>query len=369
MKVMRKGCVHCAVLIALTAALVACPSSADGKHPHGPQYSLYTPTPHGPPPTVPAAEGRTVMELPFNPSQLAFSAGSSKLYVFDVTGKPATYVVPMGAPADSPRQLDPAISDGTGHIVVNDQLKRGYSLVRSGVLNVFNTDTDTLVSTTDKPGCSPQVLAISHTTGMVYGGGMSAKGECLVQFDSDGHIVRENVVAPLSANKNRMVQRIEVDSASGDVVYTDPYSVGRADPNLVEIWRMPVASPGQAQDLGFEPKTNTVYVTVGDFPVISPTKITVVDGRTGKQRAEFSGPGFTNQFAAAGDGRLFVAFFNSNDLYVLSDGSSTLTRFGSLGDIPGSSPSDPKWLVVDTAGQRLFVSPGGDVHQILVYRY
>jgi hypothetical protein len=46
-----------------------------------------------------------------------------------------------------------------------------------------------------------------------------------------------------------------------------------------------------------------------------------------------------------------------------------LAETSSLGDIPGSLPSDPKWVAVDTAGHRLFVSLGGDVHQILVYRY
>jgi hypothetical protein len=362
---MRKGCVHCAVLIALTAALVACPSSTDGKHPHGPQYSPYTPTPHGPPPTVPAAEGRTVMELPFKPSQLAFSAGSSKLYVFDVTGKPATYVVPMGAPADSPRQLDPAISDGTGHIVVNDQLKRGYSLVRSAVLNVFNTDTDTLVSTTDKPGCSPQVLAISHTTGTVYAGGSSDKGECLVQYDPDGRVVRENVVVPHSG----LVQRIAVDSASGDVVYMDPQGVARADQTLTEKWRTPVAGPGQAQDMGFEPKTNTVYVSAGQFPVTSPATISVLDGRTGTRKGQFTAPGWSNQFVSADGGRLFAAFCNSHDLYAISDGSSTLTKFASLADIPGASPTDIVYLAIDTAGHRLFVSPDGDAQAMLVYKY
>jgi hypothetical protein len=47
----------------------------------------------------------------------------------------------------------------------------------------------------------------------------------------------------------------------------------------------------------------------------------------------------------------------------------TLAKFASVGEVPGSSPSDPNWLAVDTAGRRLFVSPGGDGHRILVYRY
>src|SRR5271169_2394469 len=36
---------------------------------------------------------------------------------------------------------------------------------------------------------------------------------------------------------------------------------------------------------------------------------------------------------------------------------------------PDGRPATPKWLAVDTAGRRLFVSPGGDGHRILVYRY
>ena len=204
---------------------------------------------------------------------------------------------------------------------------------------------------------------------MVYGGGASDEGECLVQFDSDGHIVRENVVGPNVKGKNMLVQRIAVDSASGDVLYLNPFGVARADQMLKEKWRTPVDGPGEPQDLGFEPKTNTAYVTVGADPVISPTRISVLDGRTGTQRGEFSGPGWSKEFAATSDGRLFVTFFNSNDLYVLSDGASTLTKFVSLGDIPGSAPSDTRWLEVDTAGRRLFVSPGGDRRKILVYRY
>ena len=43
----------------------------------------------------------------------------------------------------------------------------------------------------------------------------------------------------------------------------------------------------------------------------------------------------------------------------------TLAKFASVGEVPGSSPSDPKWLAVDRAGRRLFVSPGGDGHRIL----
>ena len=319
----------------------------------------------GPPPLV------TAIALPFLPMELTFSAAMNKLYVTGLEGQPPrirAYVVSLSAPAGRIERLDTSINYVPEHIVVNDKLRRGYALV-PGAIKVFSTVSDALVSTSDKPSCSPQVLAISQATGLVYGGGASDKGECLVQLDSDGRIVRENVVAPNVKGQNMLVQRIAVDSASGDVLYTNPSSVGRADQMLVEKWRTPVGGPGEAQDLGFEPRTNTAYITIGAFPVISPTRISVLDGRTGKQRGEFSGPGWTNEFAATGDGRLFVAFFASNDLYALSDGTSTLTKFASLGDVPGSSASDPKWLLVDTAGHRLFVSPGGDAREILVYRY
>lgn len=96
----------------------------------------------------------------------------------------------------------------------------------TGAVRVFNTDTDTLVSTIEPPSCVAQVLAVNDASGMVYGGGQSATGECLVEFDSSGHLVRQNDVAPLSSTQNRLIQRIEADPASGDVVYMDPYSVG-----------------------------------------------------------------------------------------------------------------------------------------------
>jgi hypothetical protein len=319
----------------------------------------------GPPPLTAA------IALPFAPMELTFSAAANKLYVIGLEGASprfVAYVVSLSAPAGAIKRLDTAIDAVPHHIVVNDKLRRGYALV-VGAIKVFNTDSDALISTSQKPSCSPEVIAINQATGMVYGGGFTEKGECLVQFDPDGRIVRENVVAPSVQGKNMLVQRILVDAASGDVLYTNPSSVGRADQMLNEKWRTPVDGPGEAQDLGFEPKTNTVYLTVGDFPVISPAPIFVLDGGTGRQTEQFSGPGWTSQFAATGDGRLFAAFFNSNDLYVLSDGTSTLTKFASLGDIPGRAPSDPKWLEVDSAGRRLFVSPGGDGHKILVYQY
>jgi hypothetical protein len=72
---------------------------------------------------------------------------------------------------------------------------------------------------------------------------------------------------------------------------------------------------------------------------------------------------------ATGDGRLFVTFYNSTDLDVLTDGASTLTKFVSLADIPGWKPHDGRWMQVDAAGRRLFVSPGGGRQKIAIYQY
>lgn len=226
----------------------------------------------------------------------------------------------------------------------------------------------------------PQVLAVNDASDMVYGGGQSATGECLVEFDSDGHLVRENDVAPLSSTQNRLIQRIETDPASGDVLYTDPYSVGRADQTLTEKWRTPVPDTGvpsntvfpgqgQANDMGFEPNSNTVYVSVCGAGVIAPATIAIYDGHTGKQTGRFTSPGSSSQFAADHDGRLFAAFYNSSDLYVLSHGATTLTKFAALADVPDLSPDDTKCLAVDPSAHRLFVSPGGSGHSVYLYSY
>jgi hypothetical protein len=376
---MRNGQFCWAVAIALTIILVACSSSKTPSQPLSqtpshpltrsePEPAPATMSPTGPPPLT------TTIALPFEPTELTFSATANKLYVGGIEGDPPVmraYAVSLSAPTGQIKRFDWDSSLGglPHHIVVNDKLRRGYALMVTGVIKVFSTDTDTVVSTSQQPSCSSEVLAISQATGMVYGGGLSDKGQCLVQFDSDGRIVRDNLVAPHVGGKNMLVQRIAVDSASGDVLYTNPSSVGRADQMLTEKWRTPVDGSDQVQDLGFEPKTSTTYVTVGHYPINSPARILVLDGGTGKQRAEFSTPTWTSQFAATGDGRLFVGFVYSNNLDMLSDGTSTLTRFASLADIPGWSPNDPKWLAVDIAGRRLFVSPGGDAHKILVYRY
>ncbi len=179
----------------------------------------------------------------------------------------------------------------------------------------------------------------------------------------------ENVVGPNVKGKSPMIGSIAVDTASGDVLYLNAFGLARADKMLQEKWRTPVDGPGEPMNLGFEPKTHTAYVEVGADPVISPSRISVFDAGTGKPKGKFSGPGRCQGFAATGDGRLFALFFNSTDLYVLSDGASILTKFGSLSDIPGWAPSDTRWLEVDKAGRRLFVSPGGDRQKIAIYRY
>lgn len=299
--------------------------------------------------------------------ELMYSAATNKLYLSGLEGEPPrwkSYVISLSAPTAPIERLNRSLGTVPDHIVVNDKLRRGYGLVDSGVLKVFSTESDTLVSTSKKPSCVVQVIAISQQTGMVYGGGTAGAGDCLVLYDPDGHIVRENAL-PHHTGKQNLVQRIVVDSASGDVIYQDPDGVGRADQSLTEKWRAPVAD---ANDLGFEPKTNTVYVPAAGFPVITPTNVAVIDGTTGKQTGQFTGPGWGSGFAPFGDGRLFAAFFNSSDLFVLSDGSSTLTKFASLGDVPKLTPHDPKWLAIDPIGHRLFVSPGGEGNQILVYR-
>lgn len=321
-------------------------------------------SPAGPPPLT------TTIALPFDPMELTLSPSVNKLYVIGLEGGPPlerAYAVSLTAPTGQIERFDTSIKGVPNHIVINDKLRRGYALI-VGVIKVFSTDSEALVSTSQTPSCSPEVLAINRATGMVYGGGASKEGECLVQFDSDGRIVRENVVAPNNSGKTVLVRRIAVDSATGDVLYMNALSVARADQTLKEKWRTPLGGPGEGLAMGFEPTTNTAYVEVGADPVISPTRISVLDGDTGKPKGEFSGPGHASDFAATGDGQLFAAFHNSNDVYVLSHGASVLTKFASLGNIP-REPSDWEWLEVDPAGHRLFVAPSGKGRSILVYRY
>ncbi|BBZ46481.1 hypothetical protein [Mycobacterium parmense] len=314
----------------------------------------------------------SAITLPFEPAHLTFSAPGNKLYAIGIEGDPPVlraYAVSLSDPPGPIKRFDTLIGDEPEHIVVNDRLGRGYALLAAGVLKVFSTDSDTVVSTSQKPSCYPQVLAINPASGIVYGGGISDKGECLVEFDSDGRIVADNDVAPNAHDKNPLVQRIAVDPGTGDVLYTNPSSVGRADHTLTEEWRTPVNGPGEINDLGFEPTTNTVYFSVGDYPVISATRISVLDGQNGKQRGALSGPGWGSGFAAPGDGRLFAAFYNSSDLYVLAGATSTMTAFAPLANIAALKPADSKYLELDVAGRRLFVGLGNDANKILVYRY
>jgi hypothetical protein len=356
------------VAIALTAILAGCVSDKPPPQPvRMSQQATISPT--GPPPLT------TAIALPFEPMALTFSASVNKLYASgmeEISGGPPRwrqYAVSLSAPSGPIERFDTAIKGVELPIVVNDKLRRGYALAASGDIKVFSTDSDTLVSTTPKPSCYLNVLAINHATDVVYGGGAADKGACLVEFDADGHIVRENVVGPNVKGKSPRVGQIAVDSASGDVLYLNAFGLARADKMLNEKWRTPVDGPGEPMTMGLEPKTNTAYVEVVADPVVAPTKISIFDAGTGTPRGEFSGPGQVQGFAATGDGRLFVIFSNSNDLYVLSDGASNLTKFVSLSDIPGWAPSDSRWLEVDTAGRRLFVSPGGDRQKIAIYQY
>jgi hypothetical protein len=132
------------------------------------------------------------------------------------------YVVSLSAPSGTIERFDPSIKGLQQHLMVNDKLRRGYALMMGGGIKVFSTDTDTLVSTSQKPSCVLQVLAINQVTDTVYGGGATAEGACLVQFDADGHVVRENVVGPT----------VEGTKASaGKLLRTDKV---RADTTVVE---------------------------------------------------------------------------------------------------------------------------------------
>ncbi len=309
---------------------------------------------------------------------LRFSASANKLYTSGIEGGTARgaapprwreYVVSLSAPTGPIERFDTSIEGLQQDLVVNDKLRRGYALMMAGGINVFSTDSDTLVSTAQKPSCYVQRLAINQATGVVYGGGLDSGGGCLVQFDADGHVLRESVVGQKVEGKSPMIGSMAVDSVSGDLLYVNAFGLARADKTLKEKWRTRVDGPGSPMEMGFEPKTNSVYVEVGADPVVSPSRISLFDAGTGEPKGEFTGPGRCQGFAATGDGRLFAIFFNATDLYVLADGASTLTKFVSLSDIPGWAPSDSRWIEVDTAGRRLFVSPGGDRQKIAIYQY
>lgn len=330
------------------------------------------PQPQQPPSSAPTkAPGVSFIEFPFHPTELAYSSGSAKLYVFQTFPSWGTiYAVSTYSPAAKPVQLDESIvHGGVHHIAVNNALKRGYALLASGDLRVFDTDTDTLISTTPRRSCTAEVLAVDEATGLVYGGGLSPTGQCLVQFDSAGQLVREHDVAPLVRTENRLIQFIAADPVRGGAVYTDPHHVARADQSLSETWRTPVGGPSEANDLGFEPKTNTVYVSAGGPPVVAPATISVYDGANGAPVTQFTGPGSAQDMLPDGAGRLFALFFNSTDIYELPGRASALKTFTSLGQVSGWSPSDAQWLAIDQSGHRLFVSPGGNDRRVYVYAY
>jgi hypothetical protein len=285
----RRSC--WAVAVALTAILAGCESHEPPPQPvRMSQQATISPT--GPPPLT------TAIALPFEPMELTFSASVNKLYASgmeSVSGGPPQwrdYAVSLSAPSGQIERVDTSITGTQQTLVVNDKLRRGYALMMSGDVKVFSTDTDTLVSTAQKPSsCYLQVLAINRATDAVYGGGAANEGACLVQFDADGHIVRENVVGPNVKGTSPMVGSIAVDSASSDLLYLNALGLARADTVLKEKWRTPVVGPGQPWSMGFEPNSNTAYVEVRGDPVIAPTKISVFDAGTGTPRGEFSGPG------------------------------------------------------------------------------
>jgi hypothetical protein len=335
------------------------------------------PWPRPKPPQLSTSGNATVIGLWFEPVELTFSTGSDKLYVANISGKPATYVVSMSALTKIPPRLDVSITDGVSHIAVNNKLKLGYALKHTGALRVFNTDTDTPISTTEPRACEAEVLTVDEASGTVYGGGQSATGECLVRFDSAGRFIAEKDVAPRSGNQNRMIHRIAADPATGDVIYMDPYSVGRADQTLTEKWRTPapgvspsgdVFSGPHASDMGYEPGSATVYVCVSPTSTTAPATIAIYDGTTGKQTGQFTTPAPTDQFAADQQGRLFVALTRSSDLYVLDHGAQSLTKFQTLPNVPDGSTRNVEWLAVDSAGHRLFVSPGSG-NSVYQYSY
>ena len=340
--------------------------------------SKCVPWPRPKPTQVSTVGGATRIELWFEPSRLTFSSGSGKLYVTDLSGPPATEVVSMSALDKTPARLADAVTDDDA-IVVNNKLKLGYVSVLGGTgpLRVFNTDTDTLISTTEPRSCRAQVLAVDETSGTVYGGGLSDTGECLVKFDSAGHVLAEKDVAPKSGTQNRIIQRIAADPASGDVIYTDPYGVGLADQALNEKWRAPapgVSTSGDAfsgphvHDMGYEPNSATVYVCVSPTLGAARARIAVYDGHTGTQTGQFDAPAPTDQFASDQQGRLFVALSRSNDLYVLDHGARSLTKFATMPNVADGSARTVEWLTVDSVGHRLFVSPGNG-NSVYQYRY
>jgi hypothetical protein len=325
---------------------------------------------HPPAPQPPIAKSRTAIALPQAPAEITYSGGSNKLYVAYVFPSNGWLVVPLSAPTPAHEFPDRAIAHAH-HIVVDNKLKLGYALGVSGAITVFNTDSDTTVATT-QPVCEANVLAVDERTGTVYGGGFSSRGECLLQMDSSAHIVRDDVGGGTGSGHN-IIQRIAVDPTNGDVIYSDPSGITRVDASLKEKWSTPVGKDFEPLDIGLEPHTNRIYVSLTGpnkvaLPATPPPSFRVYDGQNGKRVGTVAGSPW--EFVADNAGHVFTALStpSSRDLYVLTDGGTTPSKFASLGDIPGLKPSDLVFLQIDPSGQRLFVA-AGDLKNVYVYAY
>jgi hypothetical protein len=326
---------------------------------------------HQAPPQPPVAKNRNVIALPQAPAEITYSGGSNKLYIAHVSPSSGWLVVPLSAPTQAEEFPDHSIDADAQHIVVDDKLKLGYALGTLGAIRVFNTDSDKVVAST-QPVCEANVLAVNARTGVVYGGGYSARGECLVQIDSSGHIVRDDVGGATGPGHN-IIQRITVDPTNGDVIYSDPSGITRVDGSLKEKWRTSVGDPFQPLDIGLEPRTDRIYVSLTGpngvaLPVTTPASFRVYDGQTGKQVGTVAGAPW--EFVADGTGHVFTVLStpSSRDLSVLTGGGTTPSKFASLDDIPGLKPSDMIVLQIDPSGRRLFVA-AGDFKNVYVYTY
>jgi hypothetical protein len=326
-----------------------------------------------PVPQPPVAKSQSVIALPQPPADITYSAGSNKLYIAYVSPSSGWLVVPLSAPATAHTFPDQSIQTAgiSEQIAVNDKLKLGYASDSFGIIRVFNTDTDTVVATT-KTVCEANVLAVNQSTGMVYGGGYSARGECLLQVDSNGGIVRDDIGGGTGSGHN-IVQRIAVDPTSGDVIYSDPSGITRVDASLKEKWSTPVGKAFEPLDIGLEPQTNRLYVSLTGpnkvaLPANPPPSFRVYDGQSGKQVGTVAGSPW--EFVADNAGHVFTVLSTagSRDLYVLSDGGTTPSKFASLGDIPGLQPSDVAVLQIDPSGHRLFFA-AGNLKNVYVYTY
>jgi hypothetical protein len=172
---------------------------------------------------------------------------------------------------------------------------------------------------------------------------------------------------------HNIIQRIAVDPTSRDVIYSDPAGITRVDASLNEKWSTPVGKTFEPLDIGVEPRTNRIYVSLTGplkvaLPANPPPSFRVYDGHNGTQVGIVAGSPW--EFVADDAGHVFTALStpNSRDLYVLTDGGTTPSKFASLGDISGLKPSDMVVLQIDPSGHKLFVA-GGDLKNIYVYSY